>query len=360
MIRRPPRSTLSSSSAASDVYKRQVSTQSTWEKQTIKIKNKNLTRFKLMQGEKKQCQSQRKRKFIALMSGGIAGITSRTCTAPLERIIILKQTKHPDFIGKNIFNNFHTIISREGISGLFRGNFLNCVRTFPHTSLEFFLFPVLNGKITNFINHLPLPLKKALGGTVKNLISGCLSGMIGNSVVYPLDIAKNLATIQKQKLSVGGMMSKIVKDKGIIGLYRGWVPTMMSIGPFTSCKWTAFEIMRKSYIKLYLKKDNAKLSFVENFLLGGFSGCIAMTIIYPLSLISRRMMTSAMNPNVEKKSIKQMIDAIIKDEGFKNLYAGLPISWIKLFPTAAIAFAVNGQVTKFGQKLLHVEQQHQH
>ena len=41
-----------------------------------------------------------------------------------------------------------------------------------------------------------------------------------------------------------------------------------------------------------------------------------MTIIYPLSLISRRMMTSAMNPNVEKKSIKQMIDAIIKDEVF--------------------------------------------
>eukprot|EP00828_Plagiopyla_frontata_P045119 TRINITY_DN7616_c0_g1_i8.p3 TRINITY_DN7616_c0_g1~~TRINITY_DN7616_c0_g1_i8.p3 ORF type:complete len:109 (+),score=27.88 TRINITY_DN7616_c0_g1_i8:100-426(+) len=34
MIRRPPRSTLSSSSAASDVYKRQVSTQSTWE-QTV-------------------------------------------------------------------------------------------------------------------------------------------------------------------------------------------------------------------------------------------------------------------------------------------------------------------------------------
>ena len=51
---------------------------------------------------------------------------------------------------------------------------------------------------------------------------------------------------------------------------------MMSIGPFTSCKWTAFEILRKSYIKLYLKKENAKLSFAENFLLGGFSGCIAV------------------------------------------------------------------------------------
>eukprot|EP00826_Nyctotherus_ovalis_P035790 TRINITY_DN3105_c0_g4_i8.p1 TRINITY_DN3105_c0_g4~~TRINITY_DN3105_c0_g4_i8.p1 ORF type:complete len:151 (-),score=18.13 TRINITY_DN3105_c0_g4_i8:149-577(-) len=37
MIRRPPRSTQSRSSAASDVYKRQVSTQSTWGKAIIKV-----------------------------------------------------------------------------------------------------------------------------------------------------------------------------------------------------------------------------------------------------------------------------------------------------------------------------------
>eukprot|EP00827_Trimyema_finlayi_P001667 TRINITY_DN169_c0_g1_i1.p1 TRINITY_DN169_c0_g1~~TRINITY_DN169_c0_g1_i1.p1 ORF type:complete len:191 (-),score=106.25 TRINITY_DN169_c0_g1_i1:87-659(-) len=38
MIRRPPRSTQSRSSAASDVYKRQVSTQSTWEFKIIQLK----------------------------------------------------------------------------------------------------------------------------------------------------------------------------------------------------------------------------------------------------------------------------------------------------------------------------------
>eukprot|EP00825_Cyclidium_porcatum_P013780 TRINITY_DN1729_c0_g1_i14.p2 TRINITY_DN1729_c0_g1~~TRINITY_DN1729_c0_g1_i14.p2 ORF type:complete len:102 (+),score=40.01 TRINITY_DN1729_c0_g1_i14:93-398(+) len=37
MIRRPPRSTHCISSAASDVYKRQVSTQSTWEMQIEKL-----------------------------------------------------------------------------------------------------------------------------------------------------------------------------------------------------------------------------------------------------------------------------------------------------------------------------------
>eukprot|EP00828_Plagiopyla_frontata_P041679 TRINITY_DN6018_c0_g1_i2.p1 TRINITY_DN6018_c0_g1~~TRINITY_DN6018_c0_g1_i2.p1 ORF type:complete len:419 (+),score=78.66 TRINITY_DN6018_c0_g1_i2:83-1339(+) len=45
MIRRPPRSTLSSSSAASDVYKRQVSTQSTWDiKKILKNQKQKLTK----------------------------------------------------------------------------------------------------------------------------------------------------------------------------------------------------------------------------------------------------------------------------------------------------------------------------
>ena len=50
---------------------------------------------------------------------------------------------------------------------------------------------------------------------------------------------------------------------------------MMSIGPFTSVKWTAFEFLKSNYLKLHPKKE--KLSFVENFLLGGCSGCIAVS-----------------------------------------------------------------------------------
>eukprot|EP00656_Telonema_subtile_P056604 TRINITY_DN907_c0_g1_i1.p1 TRINITY_DN907_c0_g1~~TRINITY_DN907_c0_g1_i1.p1 ORF type:complete len:109 (+),score=20.16 TRINITY_DN907_c0_g1_i1:91-417(+) len=41
MIRRPPRSTLSSSSAASDVYKRQVSTQSTGHEPCTMVDHRN-------------------------------------------------------------------------------------------------------------------------------------------------------------------------------------------------------------------------------------------------------------------------------------------------------------------------------
>eukprot|EP00831_Metopus_contortus_P073858 TRINITY_DN673_c0_g1_i1.p3 TRINITY_DN673_c0_g1~~TRINITY_DN673_c0_g1_i1.p3 ORF type:complete len:102 (-),score=32.24 TRINITY_DN673_c0_g1_i1:562-867(-) len=59
MIRRPPRSTQGVSSAASDVYKRQVSTQSTWEYKrkymnsmsTILIAERNTPRSKQYRNE---------------------------------------------------------------------------------------------------------------------------------------------------------------------------------------------------------------------------------------------------------------------------------------------------------------------
>eukprot|EP00825_Cyclidium_porcatum_P011868 TRINITY_DN16139_c0_g1_i2.p4 TRINITY_DN16139_c0_g1~~TRINITY_DN16139_c0_g1_i2.p4 ORF type:complete len:122 (-),score=50.07 TRINITY_DN16139_c0_g1_i2:264-629(-) len=46
MIRRPPRSTHCISSAASDVYKRQVSTQSTWEQ--VKEQNKQIITMRIV------------------------------------------------------------------------------------------------------------------------------------------------------------------------------------------------------------------------------------------------------------------------------------------------------------------------
>eukprot|EP00825_Cyclidium_porcatum_P005509 TRINITY_DN12689_c0_g1_i1.p3 TRINITY_DN12689_c0_g1~~TRINITY_DN12689_c0_g1_i1.p3 ORF type:complete len:153 (-),score=44.96 TRINITY_DN12689_c0_g1_i1:451-909(-) len=49
MIRRPPRSTHCISSAASDVYKRQVSTQSTWETTSDKYAIRNLSTGKYLE-----------------------------------------------------------------------------------------------------------------------------------------------------------------------------------------------------------------------------------------------------------------------------------------------------------------------
>eukprot|EP00831_Metopus_contortus_P010943 TRINITY_DN14300_c0_g1_i3.p1 TRINITY_DN14300_c0_g1~~TRINITY_DN14300_c0_g1_i3.p1 ORF type:complete len:147 (+),score=35.28 TRINITY_DN14300_c0_g1_i3:126-566(+) len=52
MIRRPPRSTQGVSSAASDVYKRQVSTQSTWGKQKMRQEESDI-KFNMNNEDKK-------------------------------------------------------------------------------------------------------------------------------------------------------------------------------------------------------------------------------------------------------------------------------------------------------------------
>eukprot|EP00831_Metopus_contortus_P068550 TRINITY_DN6131_c0_g1_i7.p1 TRINITY_DN6131_c0_g1~~TRINITY_DN6131_c0_g1_i7.p1 ORF type:complete len:161 (-),score=46.51 TRINITY_DN6131_c0_g1_i7:63-545(-) len=57
MIRRPPRSTQGVSSAASDVYKRQVSTQSTWDYQMQRKTKQTEARAAAQAGQKKQFET---------------------------------------------------------------------------------------------------------------------------------------------------------------------------------------------------------------------------------------------------------------------------------------------------------------
>ena len=92
-----------------------------------------------------------------LMTGSIASTVARTCTCPLERLRILQQT--------NVYSSSDSILTSlskmyrlEGISGLFRGNFINCAIQAPFSALEFYgyeffknnLYPEIERKDFNY------------------------------------------------------------------------------------------------------------------------------------------------------------------------------------------------------------------
>jgi solute carrier family 25 protein 16 len=42
-----------------------------------------------------------------------------------------------EYAGKNILQCTRMIVQKEGVMGLWRGNFTNCVRVFPHAATQF-------------------------------------------------------------------------------------------------------------------------------------------------------------------------------------------------------------------------------
>jgi solute carrier family 25 phosphate transporter 23/24/25/41/solute carrier family 25 protein 16 len=64
-------------------------------------------------------------------SGFCGGILSRTCIAPIERYIILRQTGSQTYLGKHWKEIAVIIYNKEGPSSFFKGNGANCMRVGP-------------------------------------------------------------------------------------------------------------------------------------------------------------------------------------------------------------------------------------
>lgn len=80
--------------------------------------------------------------------GGIAGIISKSCVAPIERVKLLMQTESENAkVTKRyngIFDCFFRTMKEDGVLGLWRGNFVNVVRYFPTQALSFAFKEYLN------------------------------------------------------------------------------------------------------------------------------------------------------------------------------------------------------------------------
>ena len=72
--------------------------------------------------------------FNDLIIGGMAGIISRTLTAPLELYKIKYQNKYmSEYTIKNVLH-------KEGIRNLSKGNLTNCVRAFPQFGISYSMY----------------------------------------------------------------------------------------------------------------------------------------------------------------------------------------------------------------------------
>ena len=77
-----------------------------------------------------------------LLIGGVTGGISKTVSAPLERVKLLLQTQHSNKQLQNkqytgFVNCFIRIFKEEGFLAYWRGNWVNVVRYFPTSALNF-------------------------------------------------------------------------------------------------------------------------------------------------------------------------------------------------------------------------------
>jgi len=232
--------------------------------------------------------------------GGLSAIISRTATAPMELMKIQQQNQF--FPRSSIRETFY----KEGISSLWKGNGINCMRIFPQNAISYGTYEYCKSHFSPFL-------------------SGMVAGSISITLIYPAENLRSRFALQLKEHPQYRSLFSAIKHIPIRHLYQGLSMSLFGYTSFTTLNYAFYEFYK---------------DYTNPFIAGGLAGSSAVSITYPTDIIRRRIQLQGFHPSVPKySSLKDTLYKMYKTEGrFKAFYQGITITIVKLFPTMAIHF----------------------
>merc|ERR1711935_633588 len=210
---------------------------------------------------------------------GTAAVTSKTISAPIERIKMVVQNQAEmvksgalDKPFKGVADCASWIMKNEGVGGFWKSNFTNCLRYFPTQALNFTFKKKV--KTVSF-------LKPEKGGH------------------YASNMAKNIAS------------------GGIAGLYRGFVISAVGIFVYRGLYFGLYD-STMPYLPSY---GSASIDTSVRFCVGYVVTVLAGLASYPIDTIRRRMMMRS-GEGVKYNGSMDCAAQILKNEGVGAYFKG--------------------------------------
>ncbi|KAL8707577.1 MAG: hypothetical protein Q9220_007418 [cf. Caloplaca sp. 1 TL-2023] len=300
------------------------------------------------------------------LAGGIAGVVSRTATAPLDRlkVYLIAQTNVKDeafnavksgapvqaakHASRPLIEASKRLWRMGGVRSLFAGNGLNVVKVMPESAIKFGSYEGSKRVLARLEGH---DNPSALHPWTQFLAAG-LGGMISQFAVYPLDTLK--FRMQCETIEGGLHGNKLIletarkmwKANGIRSFYRGLPMGLIGMFPYSAIDLTTFEYAKQFVISYNTKSRHCSEADAApgNFMtasMGAFSGAFGASVVYPLNLLRTRLQSqgTAIHPPTYTGIVDVTIKTV-KGEGFRGLFKGITPNLLKVVPAVSITYVV--------------------
>ncbi|KAH6777847.1 Mitochondrial substrate carrier family protein [Perilla frutescens var. frutescens] len=175
--------------------------------------------------------------------------------------------------------------------------------------------------------------------------AGAVAGAAAKTVTAPLDRLKLL--MQTHGIRAGQVAAKksigfveaitlIGKEEGLKGYWKGNLPQVIRIIPYSAVQLFAYE----TYKKLFRGKDG-ELSVIGRLAAGACAGMTSTFVTYPLDVLRLRLAVETGH-----RTMSQVALTMLREEGFASFYNGLGPSLIGIAPYIAVNFCVFDLVKK--------------
>ncbi|KAL5975596.1 Mitochondrial carrier protein CoAc2 [Asimina triloba] len=255
------------------------------------------------------------------------------------------QTRKAEFQSIGLWGSFKKIAKTEGLLGFYKGNGASVARIVPYAALHYMAYE-------QYRRWIILSLPSVGRGPVLDLVAGSIAGGTAVLCTYPLDLVRTklaYQVVESPRLNISGQLhaepiykgisdcvSKIYRERGLKGLYRGAAPSLYGIFPYSGLKFYFYEEM-----KFHVPADHKK-DIIVNLACGSIAGLLGQTLTYPLDVVRRQMQVQNLSVATrgEVKGTFETLVMIAQKQGWKQLFSGLSINYLKVVPSVAIGFTV--------------------
>lgn len=207
-----------------------------------------------------------------------------------------------------------------------------------------------------------------------HLICGSLAGCSATFFSFPFDVVRTRLISQGRPRVYRGMMDaafKMATQEGITSFYRGLVPSLIQIMPFSGLVFGFNRLFKQLWFKVHsqlqemdiIENESAQLkadvlkpsggSVMQSAVCGAAAGFCAKAIVYPLDLLKKRLQVRGFGyarkefgAHHDYQGLRDGIQQILRSESLSGFYKGFYPSVMKSATSTAIQFVVYEQIIR--------------
>ncbi|KND01105.1 uncharacterized protein SPPG_04194 [Spizellomyces punctatus DAOM BR117] len=254
--------------------------------------------------------------------GAIAGAVGATVVYPIDLVKTRMQNQRSKIVGQLLYKNswdcFKKVVKNEGVLGLYSGLLPQLVGVAPEKAIKL--------TVNDFVRSRIKDRKTGYIPVWGEILAGCAAG--GSQVLFtnPLEIVKIRLQVQGEaaKTALNSAPKHtaihIVRQLGLLGLYRGVGACLLRDIPFSGIYFPTYAHLKKNLFNE--GKDGKKLNALELLTAGAIAGMPAAYLVTPADVIKTRLQVAARKGETTYTGINDAFVKILREEGPRAFFKG--------------------------------------